>query len=180
MTSLARRYARALFEVAEERKATEAVAADLAHFDAVLADADLRAAVLRPELPASLVGRLVAKLGEGRHELVRNLLLALAGRRRLGLLVELRAAFDALALASRGEVEGVVESARPLAAAEVDALAAEASRLSGRKVHLRVREVPELIGGVRLRVGNTLWDGSVASQLEGLRQRLRDVPIASA
>jgi F-type H+-transporting ATPase subunit delta len=178
MSVLARRYARALFEVAEARAAVDAVAADLASIDAVFADPELRTHVLRSDLSARAVGSLLARLGEGRHELVRNLLRALGQRRRHHVLPDLAAAFEAIARDARGEIAGVAESAGPLGDAERDALRALAGRLSGRSVHLEFHEDPELIGGVRLRLGNTLYDGSVAATLAGLRQRLLDVRIA--
>lgn len=180
MTAIARRWARALFEVSEARQVIDAVAGELASLDEILADAELRAIVTRAELPGSVVHKIVERLAEGRHELVRNLLVAIGTRRRLPVLVDLRAAFDSLVLASRGEVTGTVESARALGAAELAGLEAAAAKLSGKKVHLTVRENPGLIGGVRLRVGNTLWDGSVVAALEGLRERLLEVPIAAS
>lgn len=172
MTVLAHRYARALFEVAEVREAVDAVAADLKAIDGALADPELRAFVSRSDLSGRAVDALAGRLGDGRHDLVRNLLSALARRRRHGVLLDLCEAFDTLARAARGEVAGVAESARALGDEQRDALRDLAGRLAGRTVHLDFQEDPELIGGVRLRLGNTLYDGSVATQLESLEHRL--------
>ncbi|MCC6785698.1 MAG: ATP synthase F1 subunit delta [Planctomycetes bacterium] len=180
MSTLSRRWARALFEVAASQSAVDAVAADLAGIDGVLADPELREFIARPELQATARQVIQQRLGEGRHALVRNLLGVLAERRRLGLLLELRLAFDELVLSSRGEVRGLVETAHALGEAERERLAATAAKLSGRVVHLAVQVKPELIGGIRLRVGNTLWDGSVAQALDELRERLLEAPLARA
>lgn len=180
MSSLARRWAMALFEVAHARGALETVAQDLAGIDAVVADPGIRAVVARPELPPSVRKTIVARLGEGRHEFVRNLLEALGARRRLAVLLDLRAAFDALVLESKNEVIAVVESAHAIADPMRGQLVAMAHRLSGRVAHLQFKLKPELVGGIRLRVGNTLWDGSVAAALDELRLRLLEVPLARA
>ena len=177
MTVLARRYARALFEVAESKGAVDAVAADLAAIDGALADAELRAFVSRTDLSGRAVSALVGRLGEGRHELLRNLLTAIEHRRRHAVLLDLRVAFDDLVRASRGEVIGMAESARPLGDEQRDALRDLASRLSGRQVQLEFQEDTQLIGGVRLRLGNTLYDGSVATQLAELRHKMLDAPL---
>ena len=76
-----------------------------------------------------------------------------------------------------GEVEGVAESAHPLADDEVRSLEALAGRLSGKKVRLAVAIRPEVLGGVRLRVGNVLYDGSLQSQLGQLAQKLAQASV---
>ena len=175
---LARRYAKALFEAAQGAGAVDTIAADLAAIDAVVADSGVRRVVVSPEISGAVRGQVVARLGEGRHALTRNLLGVLARRRRTAILPELRAAFDADVRESRGEVTGVVESARSLgsdALAEVEQLAGKLA--GGRTVYLTVRENPSLIGGIRLKIGNTLFDGSVATQLDELHKRLMEAPI---
>ncbi|MEY2982568.1 MAG: synthase delta subunit, partial [Planctomycetota bacterium] len=81
MTLLAGRYARALFEVADARGAVDAVAADLAAIDGILADPELRAHAARADLSGGAARVLLDRLGEGRHELVRNLFEVLKRRR---------------------------------------------------------------------------------------------------
>lgn len=180
MSGLVRRWAQAAFDVASAQGAVDAVGQDLAQIAEVLNDADLRALVQRPELSTSLRDRLTLGLSRDRHPLTGNLLRALAARRRLALLTELPKAFEALVLASRGEVRGVVETSHPLDEAAMATLGRAAEQLSGQKVVLDVRQNPALIGGVRLRVGNTLWDGSVSARLERLRQQLLEAPLAGS
>ena len=73
----------------------------------------------------------------------------------------------------RGEVEGVAESAHPLGDDELKALTELASRLSGKQVVLTAAHKPELIGGVRLVVGNVLYDGSLRAALDQLQDKLQ-------
>ena len=78
---------------------------------------------------------------------------------------------------SRGEVEGVVESAKLLDVKELGELETTVSASVGAKASLELRINPDLLGGVRVRVGNTLYDGSIATAIEDLSRRLMDAPI---
>ncbi|MDA0933834.1 MAG: ATP synthase F1 subunit delta [Planctomycetota bacterium] len=172
MTLLAGRYARALFEVAESRGAVDAVAADLAAIDEILSDPELRSHASRADLSGGAARALLGRLGDGRHELVRNLFAVLQRRRRHTVVADLRVAFDALVRQARGEVHGRVETAGPIDDAQRGSIETLASKLAGRAVSLEFSDNPALLGGVRLQLGNTLYDGSVATRLGALRQRL--------
>ena len=179
MTAIARRYARALFEVAVAKSALDAVADDVrAVTDEITGDGDLADWLARGDLSAGAIAKLLDGLAQGRHPLVQNLLRTLRERRRHPVLLELRQEFDRLVRESKGEILGIAESARPLGAEQRQELSDLASRLSGKQVRLEFHENPELIGGVRLRLGNTLYDGSVATVLEELQQRLLSAPLA--
>jgi F-type H+-transporting ATPase subunit delta len=108
---------------------------------------------------------------------VQQLLGVLQHRRRLDVLFDLHPAFHSLLLAERGEIEGVVESPHPLGEAEVAALQQLSGRLSGKKVSLRVALRPDLLGGVRLFLGNVLYDGSMKAALGQLEQKLLQAPV---
>lgn len=180
MNALATRYAGALLDVAAARDQVDAVAGDLEQVHAVLeAEPRIVAALAGPETSAEQRRSLLDKLAAGRHELVANTLHTLERRQRLGLLEALWPAFRALLRARRDEAVGVVETARPLDEAQRGAVQELAGRLAGgRSVHLDFHDDPELIGGVRLKLGNTLYDGSVASALQGLRRRLETAPLS--
>lgn len=177
MTLLAGRYARALFEVAEARGAVDAVAADLAAIDDILADPELRAHASRADLSGGAARALLARLGADRHELVQNLFAVLQRRRRHAVVAGLRAAFDALVREARGEVQGRVETAGPIDDAQRGSITELAAKLAGRSVALEFSDNPALLGGVRLQLGNTLYDGSVATRLGALRQKLMNSRI---
>ncbi|MBL9078772.1 MAG: ATP synthase F1 subunit delta [Planctomycetes bacterium] len=177
MTLLAKRYATALHLLARQQGAVDAVAADLRALHAALSAPAARALLTSPDVRATERAQVLQKLGQGRHALVQNLLGVMQHRRRLPVLFDLHPEFHALQLADRGEVEGVAESPHALDAATVQALQALAGRLSGKKVSLTVAIRPELLGGVRLRVGNVLYDGSMAAALTQLEQKLLQAAI---
>ncbi|MBL8730483.1 MAG: ATP synthase F1 subunit delta [Planctomycetes bacterium] len=177
MTLLAKRYATALFLLSQQQGAVDAVAADVQVLHAALAGPAARALLTSPDVGAGERARVLAALGRGRHQLVQNLLGVLQHRRRLEVLFDLGPAFHTLLLADRGEVEGVAESPHALGDAELAALQSLAGRLSGKKVALTVVIRPELLGGVRLRVGNVLYDGSMAATLAQLEQKLMQAAI---
>jgi F-type H+-transporting ATPase subunit delta len=177
MTLLAKRYATALFLLSKQHGAVDAVAADVLVLHQALAAPAARAAVTSPDVAAAERAKVLAALGRGRHQLVQNLIGVLHHRRRLEVLFDLYPAFHTLLLADRGEVEGVAESPHALGDAELASLQALAGRLSGKKVSLTVAIRPELLGGVRLRVGNVLYDGSMAATLTQLEQKLLQAAI---
>lgn len=177
MSGLARRYARAVFEAAQEAGATDAVGQDLRTLAAALADDELMQALADPQLSRERLGAALGKVTQSAHPLVQNLVRVAVERRRETLLPDLPEAFDGFAREARGEVHGVVETAKPMSDGEVGDLATKVSASLGQKVSLSARVVPELIGGVRVRVGNTLYDGSVAGALEDLERRLMEAPL---
>ena len=177
MSRLGRRYARALFEAAEEKGAIDAVAADLEKVKQALGVEGVRDVILDPQISRTQRGALVEKIVEGGHELSLNLVGVLLRRRREAVLPELHEEFGAMLREARGEVEGVVESAKLLDVKKLEELEAAVSASIGAEVYLEMRMNPDLIGGVRVRVGNTLYDGSVATALEELERRLSEVPI---
>lgn len=177
MTLLGKRYATALYALATEKGSVDAVAADLATIHAVLAAPAARALLASPDVTAAERSAVLAKLCAGRSELLRNLVGVLQARRRLDVLFDLHPAYRALVMAKRGEVEGIAESAHPIGADELAALTALAGRLSGKKVVLSVVQRADLIGGVRLRIGNVLYDGSLRAALDQLGQRLQQASV---
>jgi F-type H+-transporting ATPase subunit delta len=182
MSLLARRYATALFLSVRDRAAADAAVAtaveeQLAGIHATVADQAVRALLQSPDLVAADRERIIGKIVEGKHELLQGLLAVLQRRRRLDVLFDIYPEYRGLALAARGEVEGVVETPRQLGESELQSISALADKLSGKSVSLVQQIVPELIGGVRLRVGNILYDGSVQSSLAQLEQKLMQAPV---
>ena len=177
MTLLAKRYATALFEVAQQAGAVDAVAQDLRRLHAALADPEVRGVVLEPDTPASARSKAADALLQGAHELSQSFVHVVLERRRQEILPGIATVFDAMLREGRGEELAVVQTARPLGPDEQRQVAAAAQALTGKSVTLEVQEAPELLGGMRLRVGNTLFDGSVATALDELRQDLLAAPI---
>jgi F-type H+-transporting ATPase subunit delta len=173
MTLLAKRYATALFALAKDKGAMDAVASDMAALHGELHAPGASALLSSPEVSADERVKILGKLTEGRHELVVNLVGVLQRRRRLEVLADMPTAFRDLYMEDRGEVEGTAESAHPLSEEELKGLTDLANRLSGKKVVLTASHRPELIGGVRLIVGNVLYDGSLRAALTQLQDKLQ-------
>lgn len=177
MTLLAKRYATALHLAAKAAGAVAQVESDLAALHTTLQDRTVHALLTSPDVGHEARARVVQKLGDGRHALVQNVLQLVLRRRRQEVLPDLATAFTAICRAERGEIEGVVETPRPLGEDDLARLSQMAKSLSGKSVVLTVRVRPELIGGVRLVIGNVLYDGSVQSSLQQLEQKLLQATV---
>lgn len=170
---LARRYARALLDVAGREGATTALALRdelRALAPLVSGHAGLRRALLHPGLGAERRRRVLAALAEraGASVLLRRLLDLLASRDRVALLPDVVEAYAELANASWGIVSAEAVSAVALPEAQGRALAAAL----GGAVELRTRVDPALVGGLLVRVGGRTYDGTVRARLAALRRRL--------
>jgi F-type H+-transporting ATPase subunit delta len=115
----------------------------------------------------------------GCHQLTRNFVALAFDRRREALLADAPAAWSARERQERNEVEGVVESARPLADADLRTLATQLGTTLGKTVILKNKIVPELIGGARVVAGNRMIDWSVQGRMEALRRRMLDARLPS-
>lgn len=177
MSILTKRYATATLEVARSQGVVDEVQRDLARIHEVLKSPGMRALVVSPETTASRRRQLLAKIVEDAHALTRNLVEVILHRRREAVLPDLGPAYDELLREMRGQVLGVVETAKPMDTVQLAQVEKTASQLTGKQVSLSVKENPDLIGGVRIYVGNTLYDGSLASALEQLERQLMATPL---
>jgi F-type H+-transporting ATPase subunit delta len=178
MTLLAKRYATALLLAANGQQASDQVLTDLGNVHAALADSTLRALLQSPDITAAERQHLLEHLGNGCHQLVQNLLQLLQHRHRLSVLADLQPAYRELVMREHGQQDGVVETPLVLDQAELERLTQLASRLSGRQGSLTMKLRPELLGGVRLFVGNVLFDGSVKTALDQLEQRMLQARVS--
>ncbi len=179
MSLLARRYATALFAVAEERGATAQVLADLQRVAAFFAADEAQGILGDPSTPRAALGRVVAKLLTEGHELTRDFAQVLLARRREELLPEMADALQTLIRVRAGEVEALVETAMPLSDADQAGLRDHLARVSGKRIIMRVETNPDVIAGVRVRVGNTLYDGSLQGELEALHRHLLQASVTT-
>jgi F-type H+-transporting ATPase subunit delta len=176
VSGLAERYARALFELADEAKALDAVAGDLRTLRRLLdASEDLRRLIASPRLPRGEQARaLEAVLGEaGVGELTRRFVAVVARNRRLAALRAMIGGYLGELARRRGEVTAQVTAARELSPAQQEELTASLRRMVGAKVGIDVRVDPALIGGLVVRVGSKMVDSSVRSKLQRLQIALR-------
>lgn len=175
MKAVAQRYARALVDVAMEQGAAEKVKAELAALCALWNESgDLRNVLASPAVARAhkrvVVDELASRMGL--EKATRNFLHVLVENRRAMLLPHIQQAYDAALNARLNVAEAEVTSARELAPAERDALEKALARLTGKRVLTRYALDPALLAGARVRIGSTIYDGSVREQLNRLRAKL--------
>ena len=171
----ATRYAKALLDVAIKESDPVQIEADLATVvDAMASHADLRRALLSPAVPQGVRMNVVRALTDriGAQPPVAKLLAMLAARGRLDLVPELLDVYRERLLAHRNIVPATVRSAVPLSAETVAALSRQLGAVTGKQMQLEVTVDPSLIGGVVTAIGSTVYDGSMRTQLQKMKQQL--------
>jgi F-type H+-transporting ATPase subunit delta len=175
LKALAERYAGALVDVALENKQADQVKLELAAFAAMIRESsDLHAFLSNPSIARTskhaAIEELVARMGASRT--LRNYLFVIVDQRRAGMLPEIEQAFSALLDARQGITQASVISAAELTAKERAEMGAALAKLTGKKVQAQFKTDPALIGGAVVRIGSTIYDGSVRAQLDRLRARM--------
>jgi len=175
LSAVAERYAAALADVAVERKNSETIKRNLAAFvEAFSSVADLRNALESPALNAEVKRKVIAEVAGkmGLDVAVRNFIYLVVDHRRTEILPEIEEAF-LLELNERlGIVEAEVTSAHELNDDEKRQLRTVLEQRTGKKVEARFQIDSALLGGAIVRLGSTIYDGSVRDQLKRLREQL--------
>ena len=173
--AVARRYASALADVALEQIKADRVKADLSFFvDSFYSSQDLRNVLETPAVGPELKHNVIEKITErmGLDPAVRNFIYLIVDHRRTELLREIQQVFSEELNARLGIAEARVTSAKQLSAEEKVQVTAALERKTGKKIEARFEEDSSLLGGAVVRVGSTVYDGSVREQLNRLRQQL--------
>lgn len=177
MKAAAGKYARALADVVLGRKLDAAKTVE--EVDAVAAlisgSPELRTVLENPSVAAkqklALLDALTSRLGVSRY--VRNFAALLVDNRRIAAIPEIARQF-ALELDERlGFAQAGITTARDLDDAEKNALVGRIERLTGLKVRAQYGRDPKLLGGAVVRLGSTVYDGSVRGQLQRLKEHIR-------
>jgi F-type H+-transporting ATPase subunit delta len=172
----ANRYAKALFDVAVQEKADlSKIDQDLvAAAELLSSNGELQLAVERAGVPdvsrQAVMEQVADKLGAAPQ--VKKLLVMLTQSRKLDRVPHIAEAYRERLLSHQNIVHAAVASAAPLSPEKTKALQDGLSIVTGKKVELSVSVDPELLGGVVARIGGTVYDGSVKTQLLRLRQEL--------
>jgi len=168
----AKRYAQALVELAREKGSFDVWQRDLGSLRAVVSDADARSFLENPSVKASDKNQVVDSVLAHAQPEARNLAHMLIERRRTGIIQDLADLFDEAVLAENGIALVDVTTAEPLDEAGQELVRDHLGRLLGKRIELRLREDPDIIGGFVARAGDQVIDGSVVNQLRRLRARL--------
>ncbi len=174
--SLAGRYAAALYDLAGEQGVVTAVETDLDTLAAAVREsADLAALIKNPEVSREAAAKAVDAVAEylKLSGLTRNFLGVLAANRRLASLPDVVRAFTAIAAAARGEVTAEVTTAHPLDEAQLAQLAEKLKVREGRSVTVKAHVDPAILGGLVVKIGSRMIDGSIRTRLNSLAQAMK-------
>jgi F-type H+-transporting ATPase subunit delta len=171
-TTVARRYAQAVFEIARETQAFDAWERDLDILNAVMTDSVTSSYLRSPKTPAADKQALLDKALENASPEAKRLSSMLLERRRLASVPEIYEKYQSLLLEEKGIVIADVTTAVPLDDAGEKMIQKQLSELVGKDVEVRTQVDPAIIGGMVARIGDNLIDGSVSSQLRRLHERL--------
>ena len=176
MASVASTYARAFADVVlSARLNADRSIAELRMIASLLAESsDLRRVWESPAIPADQKRRVLDVIAErdGVSKQVRNLIAVLIDHRRIHFLEPIIAQLEKELDARMGFAEAQITSARELGDAEKREFEIQVEKLTGKKVRARYGQDTSLLGGAVLRIGSTIYDGSVKGQLERLREEI--------
>jgi ATP synthase F1 delta subunit len=179
--SVATTYAEALYEAAADQRAVEPVARDVAAFaEAWDGSAELRAVLEDPEIEVRQKKAAVAALTEDAHPLMRNFIQVLLDRGRIDAFPEMARALADRVARAEGRLEVTAVTAVPLAPDLRERITARIREKTGSEVDLSETVDPDIVGGLVLRIGESVVDGSVRHRIEELRERLRAAPVDAA
>jgi F-type H+-transporting ATPase subunit delta len=169
----ARRYAEAAFQIAERDGTIAQWLEELDAASRALSDEGAARVLANPAVPGPQRAELAERiLADGISQGPRNLVLLLLRRGRVESLPDVAREFRRLYDRREGIVEARVTSAAPLDDAETEALRGRLSAMTGGRIQMTFEVDPAILGGVVVRLGDRLIDGSVRGRLERLRSRL--------
>jgi F-type H+-transporting ATPase subunit delta len=170
------RYASALFDLAQEAKALDATAADLAGLKSVLAESpEMRALVTSRGFSRAEAGKGIAAVAAsmGLSELVTRFLGVLSHNGRLSALSDVIRQFETMLSAWNGTTTAQVTAAHKLTAAQTKALEAKLKARTGREIAVDVTVDPSILGGLVVRIGSEQIDSSIKTRLSRLGQQMK-------
>jgi F-type H+-transporting ATPase subunit delta len=171
--STARRYAEAIFEIADRDGNVERWLEELQTVAAAVSDESVVRGLEDPNVAIERrLAALQGAVGAGMVPQMNNLLALIVRRRRIEMLPQIAREFKRLYNKGAGIVEATAFSATPLDEGELAALRSRLEQMTGGRIELGTAVDPSLLGGVQVRVGDMLIDGSVRGRLERLRNRL--------
>ena len=171
---LSRRYTKALFQLAREAGQEEQVGQEVEQFYAAYSGSELQGVLTNPAFGLASRKKVLLQVAESQRfsPLTIHFLSLLLERDRLAYLPGIVSSYRRMLNEAKGRVEGKVIGARPLEPAMLDRLGQMLGGISGKEVVLEQETDPALIGGVLIELEGTIYDGSVRTQLEKMKQRI--------
>jgi len=172
-TTIARPYAEAAFSRAVETDKLDTWEEMLGLLATVVADDDIAALVSNPRMDGAQLTELMLAIGGGRlTDEGQNFVRILVENKRLGVIGDISDMFGEMKSAQEGALDVVISSAFPIKPAQEAQLVEALQKKLGREIRISSEEDPELIGGVRIRAGDLVIDGSIREQLNRLSNEL--------
>lgn len=172
--TIARPYAVAVFRLAKEKSALSKWSEMLLLASSVVADSQMQALIEDPKLDAKDLERIFLSVCGGRLDASGiNLIKLLVEYGRLSILPDVAAHYEELKAQEEGVLEAEIIAAAKLSEAQVKTLVAHLQTKFGKKIEASVKVDPEIIGGIKIVVGDTVIDASVRGQLQELAYTLK-------
>ncbi|MHA6481385.1 F0F1 ATP synthase subunit delta [Paenibacillus sp. strain BS8-2] len=174
-TVVAKRYAKALFELASAEGTASEVEAQLKLIaDALKQDAGIEKFLSLPNIDSETkLAVLKSGFGDKVSVLVLNTLQVIVSRRRQSIIGEVYEAYTKIAGEALGQAHATVYSASQLTAEEFAGVVAEFSTITGKKIIAEQSVDPSLLGGIQVRIGDRLYDGSLSGKLDRLQKTFK-------
>jgi F-type H+-transporting ATPase subunit delta len=173
-TAAAKRYARAVFELATDEGQVEEWGRRLAKVRDLLSDPQVAAVLTNPTIPVSLRMELISAAPHELDPEATNLARLLIESNRVAQIRGVTEEFEALADEAAGRVRATVTTAVELEPAERDRVADQLSERLGKEVRITLVVDKRILGGLKLQYGDRLIDASIATKLQQLRRQLAD------
>ena len=172
--SLARRYTRALFQLARDAGQEETIGRQVEEFFQAYSGSDLQTVLTNPAFDVATRKRILIQVGNTQQLAVLTIhfLSLLLERDRLVHLAGIVSSYRRLLNEAKGRVDAKVVSASALAPAMVDRVREQLCGLSGKDVVLQQEVDPSLLGGLLVELAGKVYDGSIRTQLEKIKQRI--------
>jgi len=175
ISNISKRYARAFFEIAAEENKLEQYYNELRQFSSIVeGNKDLKGFLANPvfeqDSKKKVLDRVISKLSLSKMTI--NFLNLLIDKKRIDVLPDIETCYRQLMDETLKKVRVTVKTAFPLSGAMQDYITSNLKKMTGRDVEVAVEDDKNLLGGIVIGVGDTLYDGSIKNQLNNMRNLL--------
>lgn len=175
ISNISKRYAKAFFEIAANEKKLEEFYAELSSFSSMITQNKalkefLANPIIEQDNKKAVVEKLISKLSFSNMTV--NFIKLLVDKRRIDALPDIETCYRQLMDEALKKVRINVKTAFPMSGKMQEFITSNMEKITGRKAEITVETVPDLLGGVVIGVGDTLYDGSVRTQLNNMRNLL--------
>ncbi len=174
-SAVAKRYAKALIELGQEEKRYKEIGRELRDISTVFtANPELKRFALNPMYKLEDRHGLIKKVGDVLEisDTVKRFLAILTKNRGIGIIEDINAAYSILEDELSGRIKVTVKSAAELDKNRIDEITKKLHQLTNKEIIITVEKTPALIGGLVFRIGNTILDGSIKTQLERVKEKI--------